>query len=228
MGKIYNVQLNSSSILNSTSNNNLIFNIDWANLLPSNTKFRLTFAFMSSLAYGNSYVFPYITTNILGNSFKPVTNGFQNAYYLGHIKPLLSIQNYCHYTAQVNDNVPIYLDSRPMINDLQIKILNNTQSTEFLDPYLSPAGAGTLTQSGYVITVVTATAGLITIGTVLTVATVNRTITGFLTGNGGVGLYTCDLSATVAVATAYTFPADTNQYSIPAYILNLSFEEINE
>lgn len=227
MGKIYNVRLNSIDGVVNTTTSNLTYNIDWANLLPNRKKFKLTFAFMSSLNYANSYGFPYITTNILGHAYKPAVNGFQNAYYLGHLKPVQSIANYCYYQSQINDNAPIYLDNRPQINNLQIRVLTNTTDLEFLDNYYSIAGAGTLTQSGFIVTIATATAGLITLGTVLTVAGVPRTITQFITGNGGVGLYLCNLSATVAAATAYTFPADTIPNPIAPYILNLSFEEID-
>lgn len=229
MGKIYNVRLNSINATKTiTTNSNVIYNIDWANLLPRNKKFKVTFAFMSALNYGNSFSFPYITTNILGNTYKPAINGFQNAYYLGHIKPLQSITNYCYYQSQINDNPPVYLDCLPMNKDLQVRVLTSTTDLDFVDNYYSIPGSGTLTQSGFIVTIVTSTAGLITLGTVLTVAAVNRTITQFITGNGGVGTYLCNLSATVTPATAYTFPEDTIPNAISPYILNLSFEEVDE
>lgn len=229
MGKIYNVQLNSINATTTlTTNSNVVYNIDWANLLPSGKKFKLTFGFMSSLNYANNYSFPYIITNILGSTYKPATNGFQNAYYLGHVKPVQSIANYCYYQSQINDNPPIYLESRPFIQDLQVRVLTNTTGLDFLDIYQSNAGSGTLTQSGFVVTIVSATTGLIAPGTVLTVAGVPRTITQMLTASGGIGQYICNLSATVSVATAYTFPADELPSPIAPYILNLSFEEVDE
>lgn len=227
MGKIYNVQLNSMSGTASPTTSNTFYNIDWANLLP-NKKFKLMFSFMSGINYAGNIAFPYIVTNILGNSYKPATNGYQNAYYLGHLRPTPALNYYCCYTADINENAPIYLETRPMINNLQIKVVNNVTDAVFEDQYATGAGAGTLTQTGFVVTVVTSTAGLITIGTVLTVSAVNRTITGILTGTGGVGMYVCNLSATVAAATAYTFPADATGNPIAPYILNLSFEELDE
>ena len=228
MGKIYNIQLNSQSGTVNTTTSNITYNISWQDLLPNDKQFKLTFAFLSALNFGRTYAFPYITTNILGNTFKPATNGFQNAYYLGHLIPIMSATDtYCNYVSSTRDNPPIYLDRSPMNNNLQIRVLNSFTNTDFEDAYQSVAGTGTLTQSGFIITVVTATTGLITVGTIITVATVARLVTQFITGTGGVGTYLCDTSATVATATAYTFPADNVANPISPYILNLSFEEVD-
>ena len=237
MGKIYNVQLNSANATTvTTANSNLTYNIDWADLLPPNRRFKLTFAFMSSLIYGNNNSFPAITTNLLGNTYRPATNGYQQSYYLGHLRPIpvifpnsTSFGTYNNYTASITDNAPIYLENRPRDNNLQVVISNGILATEFQDNYLTIAGAGTLTQSGFILTVATATAGVITIGTILVVGTapLSRTITGFITGTGGTGTYLCDVSTTTAAAIAYTFVADTTRGNMSPYILNLSFEELD-
>ena len=245
MGKIYNVQLNSffGTQQGSAGGSSITsYNIDWANLLPDKKKFKLTFAFMSSLNYGNNFSFPYITTNLLGHSYRPATNGFQNAYYLGHLRVLpvispttISLNPYVQYTSDVNDNPPIYLEKRPAINDLRVSILKNydvatnTSGSEFVDNYLSVSGAGTCTQSGFILSVASLTAGQITIGTVITpTALAARTVVGFIGGTGNTSQYIVSLSATIAAATNFTFPADTTQVGMSPYILNLSFEELDE
>jgi hypothetical protein len=240
MGKIYNVQLNSSlaTAVSTTSlpgYSKMQYNIDWANLLPDK-KFKLTFAMMSAISFGLNISFPYITTNLLGHSYQPATNGFQNAYYLGHLRQNTALNVvksnnayiYSTYSADVTENTPIYLDNRPANNNLTVNILNNISNTEFTDAYSSITVGGTMRQDGFIITVQTFTSGVITIGTVITpTSQAARTITGFITGFGNVGLYLCNLSASVATGTAFTAPADTTAFGFPQYILNLSFEELD-
>jgi len=238
MGKRYNVQLNSNSGVNLSSSGGyslMNYNIDWANLLPKDKKFLVKFAFSSNLNYGANYGFPYIVTNLLGNSYIPATNGFQNSYYLGHLRLLRSIDSvistntffYNHYLADVNSNPPLYMENRPMDNNLKVSILSSTTATEFLDGYVSATGSCTISQSGFTITVGAVTTGLITIGTVLTPSALGvRTVTQFITGTGGLGTYQVNLSATIVSQTATTFPADTTPSGMSPYILNLSFEEL--
>jgi hypothetical protein len=240
MGKIYNVQLKSTDATTITSaNSNLTYNVDWADLLPPNKKFKLMFSFMAGLNFGNNNTFPAIVTNLLGHTYRPALNGFQNSYYLGHLKPIpvilpnsSALTNYVNYTASITDNPPIYLDSRPRDNNLQVQVLNGTGTTDFHENYLTVAGSGNLTQSGFILTVTTATTGIITVGTVLTVSAGNpplaRTIVAFINGTGGTGTYLCNVSATTATAIAYTFTAVTTLRHMAPYILNLSFEEVEE
>ena len=241
MGKIYNVQLNSvnaTTIISAYSN--VIYNIDWADLLPPNRRFKLTFSCMAGLNYGNNNTFPAITTNLLGNTYRPATNGFQNSYYLGHLRPMpvifpntSSLATYSNYTAAITDNPPIYLENRPINNNLQVHMFNGTGTNDFHENYLSVAGSGSLTQAGFILTVTAATIGVITVGTVLKTAAgsppqpTNRTIIGFINGTGGIGSYLCDVSATNASAIAYNFDEDIIRGHIAPYILNLSFEELD-
>jgi hypothetical protein len=240
MGKIYNVQLNSSlaTAVSTTSlpgYSKMQYNIDWANLLPDK-KFKLTFAMMSAISFGLNISFPYITTNLLGHSYQPATNGFQNAYYLGHLRQNTTLSSvvasstyvYSTFTADVNENTPIYLEKRPANNNLIVSILNSISNTEFTDTYATVQPGGTMKQDGFIITVQTFTAGVLTIGSVITpTSQPARTITGFITGFGNVGLYLCNFSQTVATGTGFTANADTTPSGFPPYILNLSFEELD-
>ena len=240
MGKIYNVQLNSSSALAVSASatpgySKMQYNIDWANLLPDK-KFKLTFVMMSAISFGLNSNFPYITTNLLGHSYQPATNGFQNAYYLGHLRQTTTLNTvvssstyvYSTYSAEVNENTPIYLENRPANNNLTVNILNNISNTEFTDAYATVTTGGTMSQTGFIITVQTFTSGVLTIGSVITPTSLPaRTITAFITGFGNVGLYLCNLSASVSTGTGFTSPADTTAFGFPQYILNLSFEELD-
>ena len=241
MGKIYNVQLNAVNATTiTTAYSNVTYNIDWADLLPPNRRFKLTFACMAGLNYGNNNTFPAITTNLLGNAYKPATNGFQNSYYLGHLRPMpvifpntSSLSAYSNYTAAITDNPPIYLENRPIDKNLRVQISNGTGTSDFHENYLSVAGSGSLTQSGNILTVTTATVGVITVGTVITTAVTvpatptTRTILAFINGTGGTGSYLCDVSTTNATAITYSFSAVTTRAHMAPYILNLSFEELD-
>ena len=242
MGKIYNVQLNSSlstavSMTSLSGYSKMQYNIDWANLLPSDKKFKLTFAMMSAISFGLNINFPYITTNLLGHSYQPATNGFQNAYYLGHLRQNTALNAvvanstyvYSTYTADVNENTPIYLENRPANNNLIVSILyNNSTSNEFTDTYATVTPGGTLMQTGFIITVQTFTSGVLTVGSVITpTSKAARTITGFITGFGNVGLYLCNFSESLSTGTGFTANADTTPFGFPQYILNLSFEELD-
>jgi hypothetical protein len=213
------------------------YNIDWANLLPSDKKFKLTFAMMSAISFGLNINFPYITTNLLGHSYQPATNGFQNAYYLGHLRQNTALNAvvanstyvYSTYTADVNENTPIYLENRPANNNLIVSILyNNSTSNEFTDTYATVIPGGTMMQTGFIITVQTFTSGVLTVGSVITpTGQPTRTITGFITGFGNVGLYLCNFSQSLGTGTGFTANADTTPFGFPQYILNLSFEELD-
>lgn len=68
---------------------------------------------------------------------------------------------------------------------------------------LAPVVAGTATQSGYTLTVATATAGNIAVGSVLDIAGANRaTVVALGTGTGGTGTYIVDVTQTVGTAAA--------------------------
>jgi hypothetical protein len=235
MGKNYNIQLKSTDATTITNAySNVTYNIDWANLLPTNKKFKVTFAFIGGLNYGNNSTFPAIITNLFGNTYKPALNGFQNSYYLGHLKPIpVSITPtapfpvHSNYTASIIDNPPIYLDSRPRDNNLQVHILNGTGTTNFQENYLSIIGQGFLQQSGFIVTITQVLFGTIAIGTVLlSTGFPDKTVTAFISGNGGLGTYLVDVSATVSSNLFYSFVADTTRSNMAPYTMNLYFEEV--
>jgi hypothetical protein len=227
MGRITNVVLNSTNKTTGTDTNNLTYYIDWSAILKKNKKYKLNFNYMGSYNHINSYRFPYITSSIPINSYTTNTN---TSYNLGNLKFIISQQslNIGNFSAKQNDNSTLYLETMPLNNNLNIQILDNITNTLFYDEFYSVAGSGTLTSSGNVITIVTSTTGTIQLGTVITVSAQTRTIISFLTGTGGVGTYQCDASLTVGTATAYTFPSNTTGNAPAPYILNLSFEEIDD
>jgi hypothetical protein len=228
MGKITNIILNSTNKTSGTVNNNLTYYVDWSAILNKNKKYKLQFNYMGGYNHTNSYRFPYIVTNIPVNNY---TIGTSTNYNLGNLKYIIAQQsiNAGSYQANFNDNVPLYLQSLPFNNNLNIQILDNISNTPFNDEFFTVAGTGTLTSSGNVFTIVTSTAGLIQLGTVITVSGNSRTIISFLSGTGGVGTYQFDGSAiSISTATAFTFPENLTGNPPSNYILSLSFEEQEE
>jgi hypothetical protein len=228
MGKITNLILNSTKVTSGTVNNDLTYYVDWSVILSNNKKYKLSFNYMGGYNHINSYRFPYISTNIPINNYTVNNN---TNYNLGNLKFLISQQsiNTGNFHANQNDNIVSYLQTRPLNNNLNVQILDNISNTAFYDEFYTVAGTGTLTSTGNIFTIATSTTGIIQLGTVITVSGNTRTIISFLTGTGGTGTYQFD-GATLAVgtATAYTFPANTTGNPPASYILNLSFEEIDD
>jgi len=224
MGKITNLVLNSNNVTSGTVNNDLTYYVDWAAILDRKKKYVLTFNYMGGYNHVNSFRFPYITTNIPVNNYTTRTS---TNYNLGNLKYIISQQsiNSGSFHANVSDNVPLYLENLPLNNNLNVRILDNVSNTPFFDEFFSVAGAGTATSNGLVLTIVSQTAGLIQLGSVITISGNSRTIISFLTGTGGVGTYQLDSSLTVGTATAYTIPANQTGNPPASYILTLCFEE---
>lgn len=225
MGKITNLVLNSTNKTSGTVNNDLTYYVDWAAILERTKKYKLTFSYMGGYNHINSYRFPYITATIPVNNY--TTNTSTN-YNLGNLKFFISQQslNIGNLTATIYDNVPLHLQSMPLNNNLNIRILDNISNTPFFDEFFTVAGTGTATSSGNILTIVTSTTGIIQLGTVITISGNSRTIISFLTGTGGAGTYQIDSSLTVGTATAYTYPANSTGNAPSNYVLTLSFEEV--
>jgi len=225
MGKITNLVLNSTNKTSGTVNNDLTYYVDWSAILLKNKKYKLYFNYMGGYNYINSFRFAYITSNIPINNYTVNTS---TNYSLGNLKYIIAQQSIHagNFYANINDNVPIYLEAQPLNNNLNIKILDNISNTAFLDEFHTVAGTGTLTASGNVFTIASSTAGTIQLGTVITVLGNSRTIISFLTGTGGTGTYQFEGgSLTIASASAFTFPTIINGNPPSNYILTLSFEE---
>ena len=227
MGKRTNLVLNSTRATSGTVNNDLTYYVDWAAILDRTKKYLLTFTYMGAYNHINSYRFPYITTTIPVNNY---SGGTSTNYNLGNLKFIVSQQsiNTGNFEAKVIDNAPLYLENLPLNNNLNVRILDNMSNTAFFDEFFSVAGAGTATSNGLVLTIVSQTAGLIQLGSVITISGNSRTIISFLTGTGGVGTYQLDSSLTVGTATAYTIPANQTGNPPANYILTLSFEEVDD
>lgn len=232
MGKITNVMVNSMNALNraSAESNNFNYYIDWSIILKDNQKYNLTWSYNGTQNFINSTDFPYLVSNFYQfENYITGTNGATSSGYLGTLKfnMIYPNANIGNFKASIQDNSPIYLNNRPLNNNFTIQCLSNSYPDLYLDNYYTVAGTGTATQSGYVLTIVSATTGLITIGTVITISGVPRIVMAFISGTGLTGTYLVSISATVGVATAYTFPQDIDGRPNNEYILTLSFEEIN-
>jgi hypothetical protein len=231
--KTYNVILNSNNALNALTglSNSLNYYIDWTAVLPEyNKNYLLTWTYMGSNNFINGYDFPIISVNFNTNNFINGNQGAITTQILGRLKQNLingsTFQGY--FDASISDNPPTMIIGRPMNNNITVSINSNQDGQPYYDNYFTPAGTGTATQSGNVLTIVSSTTGTIAIGTVITISGVARTVIGFGSGSGGVGTYWVNISATIGSATAYTFPA-SSLGNIPApYLLTLSFEELED
>ena len=231
--KTYNVILNSNNALNALTglSNSLNYYIDWSAVLPeANKNYLLTWTYMGSNNYINGFDFPIVSINFNTNNFINTTRGATSTQIIGRLKQNMitnsTFQGY--FDANINDNPPTIITGRPMNNNFTVSLTSNQDGAPYLDNYFTAVGAGQATQSGYVLTVTTSTTGTISIGTVITISGVARTVLAFGSGSGGTGTYWVSISVTIAVATAYIFPA-VALGNIPApYLLTLSFEELDD
>lgn len=226
--KIYNVILNSANAANASTYafNNLNYYIDWTAFLPSDKSFKLTWSYMGSMNYVNGFDFPIVSINWNQLNFTTGTTGASTTQIIGTLRENMINQSAYigNFYSGVCDNPPIYLESRPFSNNITVSMYSNVDGLLYLDNFFTPAGTGQATQSGNILTVTVSTTGIISMGTIFTIAGVPRTVIGYGTGTGGTGTYYVGLSANIAVATAYTFPALNGSPNSP-YVLTLSFEE---
>jgi hypothetical protein len=231
--KTYNVILNSNNALNASTglSNFLNYYIDWTAVLPnSNKNYLLTWTYMGSNNYINGYDFPIVSINFNTSNYINGTQGAITTQIIGRLKQNLingtTFQGY--FDASKYDNPPTMVLGRPNNNTITVSLNSNQDGQPYYDNYFTPAGTGTATQSGNVLTIASSTTGTIAIGTVITISGVARTVVAFGSGSGSTGTYWVNISATIGVATAYTFPASALG-NIPApYLLTLCFEELNE
>jgi hypothetical protein len=226
--KIYNVVLNSSSALNASTfaYNNLNYYVDWSAILKPDKSYKVTWSYMGSMNYVNGFDFPILTINWNQLNYTTGITGASTTQIIGTLRENMINQNAYigNFYAGVCDNPPLYLESMPYNNNINVSMYSNVDGALYLDNFFTPAGTGQATQAGNILTVTTATTGIITLGTIITISSIPRVVIGFGTGTGGTGTYYVSISATVAVATAYTFPTINGSPNSP-YVLTLSFEE---
>lgn len=227
MPKIYNIVLNSQNAISGTTQNANYF-IDWSAVLPANKDFLVLFSYLGTNNHINGFDSPVVKTNFLNNDYLGGTGQTNNSQVLGMLQSNMTqgTFNFGNYRASVFDNPSHYINGRPINNNVNILINTNLTDLPFLDSFFTVAGTGTATQALYTLTVATSTNGTIMIGTILTIAGIPRTITAYGTGTGGTGTYLTNISATVAVATAFTFPAVPNGNIPSPYVLTLNFTEV--
>lgn len=222
---ITNLVLFSNKATSGTVSNNLNYYVDWKALLKNKQKYKVSFNYQGGNNYINTYRFPYITTNLITSNV--TTNNVIN-YNLGNLSPTMATNNIGCFSAKRTDNPELYLYNLPLDNNLNIQILDSISNSAFYDEHITANGSGTATQNGNILTVATATSGFITIGTVITISSIPRTVIGFISGTGGTGTYQVDISATIGTATAYTFPGNSTGNPPGQYILTLQFQELND
>ncbi len=222
--KIYNVILNSNNKITGT-NSNANFNIDWSAVLP-NGQYYLHLNYMGSANIYTGTRNAYVQISGLNTRVHTSGNGAPTSQYLGMLKPIILVggtTNTAYLQAEDNTNAPLFLEDRPLSNNVNIQIMDNF-GLEFRDNAVAGAGTATFVASSNTLTIATQTAGTIIVGTVITMGAFTYTVTAFGSGSGSTGTYIVSTSNTsnVATATAYTSP----QGNPPApWIINLAFEQ---
>lgn len=227
MSKTYNVVINSEKALNSGSNRgSLNYYIDWNSFLKEDGAYLMTVNFTSSsqILQGN-YTYVLTMDGLSSNNFEIGTGGNPSTQIIASLKygATLGTQTYSYLTSETNSNPPIYLLNRPSLSTFNIQVKNTINNALFSDDMLP--GAGTATVAGFVLTIVTQTAGVIYEGTVITISSVNYTVVNITTGTGtgGLGSYQVNIAGNVTTATAYTTPG---RNALRPYLLTLSFEKV--
>lgn len=219
MSEIYQLILNSKDAITGSTTSNAKYYVDWASFLPEG-KYNVSFTYTSASNTLNTSKYPVISINSLyGSVFTSSLNaGAPSSLQIGYLKQNMITTTTMTFQADLATNPPLYLKSRPLNNNFNVCIFDNSGS-EYLD---SATGAGTATLSGTTLTIATQTSGTLYIGTKITLSSVDYIITAFGTGTGALGTYTVNKSGTVSTAAAYTAigapPA--------AYTLTLAFEKL--
>ena len=126
MGKCYNISFDSTSYYGGGNNNKRTYFVDWNSILPQNKKFKVSFCFMSvsgsSVAGAVSVM--SLLLNLGGtNNFWANGNGIISTQYLGALKiSQTAAGTNGYYYADKHSNLPVYLNSRPTQNLLEVQL----------------------------------------------------------------------------------------------------------
>ena len=124
MTKQINVILNSKSKTSGTTNEATYF-INWKSILDPKKKYFLHWTYLggSNTYTGTKLALVYLNFN--SNTF---TNNTQTLQCIGFLKPIVLVgaSNTVYLQAEDNTNLPVYLNSMPMNNNLVVSIYDNS------------------------------------------------------------------------------------------------------
>ena len=121
--KTATINFNSNFELSGT-NNNANYYIDWSAILDDNKKYILTWTYdaqqQATNAFTNLTKLASVNINIFANNYNASTYGAGITQTIGSLKP----DNNALY-ADTSVNMPLFLHSRPLDNNVNIQILTN-------------------------------------------------------------------------------------------------------
>ena len=121
--KTITIKFNSNFEVSGTNNNGNYY-IDWSAILNNNQPYILTWTYtaqqQATNAFTNLTKLASVNINIFGNNYNANTYGAGITQHIGNLKP----DNNALY-ADTNVNMPIFLHSRPLDNNVNIQILTN-------------------------------------------------------------------------------------------------------
>ena len=122
--KTITIKFNSNSKISGTNNNNLNYYIDWSAILDNNKPYILTWTYTSQQQATNAFTnltkLASVYINIFANNYNANSYGAGITQNIGNLKA----DNNTLY-ADTNVNMPIFLNSRPLDNNVNIQILTN-------------------------------------------------------------------------------------------------------
>lgn len=144
MGKCYNLTFDSNFFYGGTGTSKRTYFIDWASILPDKA-FKVTFSYMSVADGSVEGLFAVMTLSInLGatNNFTSSSNTM-STIFMGNLKiaPCSSTatgQSNAYFFAEQNTNPPIYLNSRPTQNILEVHLHQGLSGNGFIYPVPEP------------------------------------------------------------------------------------------
>ena len=129
--KLVTVKFNSNLKI-SGANNDANYYIDWAAILKNDQQYYLSFTFKAqyNLIDETTIKIASVYINIFGENYMSNTTNYAGACTTLHLGVLQNSTNELYATT--NNNAPIYLNSRPNNNNVNIQILNNDKLTDLV------------------------------------------------------------------------------------------------
>jgi len=137
MGKCYTLSFDSTLYYGGANNNKRTYYVDWT-FLPENTRFKVTFSYMSVAGGvdGLQYVCSVLANLGTTSNFYANSIGNVPTQYLGSLKcatQTTSASNGYFYADQTS-NVPVWIEQRPTQNVLEIQIHQGLNGVNFASP----------------------------------------------------------------------------------------------
>jgi hypothetical protein len=232
MKKSVNIVLNSKNAIAGSLPNNATYHVNFRNLLKTNKAYKLHFTYIGGAniykGYGNSNyvvsVYADFNTNSITNN---PTAGATTTQLIGFLKPVVLVgsNTSAFLQAEDNTNLPLYLENAPNNSILTIRVLDQAGNAWLDDNTTAVAATGS--SAAGVLTITAISAGIISVGSTLSLGASTFSVLNVLTGSGGIGTYTISYTGTLGsggVNTPSTSTANTNA----PYQLALRFTEVEE